>query len=195
MIITVIRTSLPLFLALEHRSYQQIFTSHILILNFLGNRFQIRILFQICIRQFRCSSLFKGQKERTVVLPKGDWYDFYTGKYVGNGEKITVTPGLDRIPVYVKDGAILPFMEARLHAPKAGEKVNLEIRHYGKADGAYRLYDDDGETFDYENGAYSWRDITVTRDKKGKLKGVISKAEKGKPNSIANVTWKFMTEE
>ena len=55
--------------------------------------------------------------------------------------------------------------------------------------------DDDGETFDYENGAYSWRDIIVTRDKKGKLKGVISKAEKGKPNSIANVTWKFMTEE
>ena len=139
--------------------------------------------------------MFKGQKERTVVLPKGDWYDFYTGKYVGNGEKITVTPGLDRIPVYVKDGAILPFMEARLHAPKAGEKVNLEIRHYGKADGAYRLYDDDGETFDYEKGAYSWRDITVTRDKKGKLKGAISKAEKGKPNSIANVTWKFMTEE
>ena len=139
--------------------------------------------------------MFKGQKERTVVLPRGDWYDFYTGKYVGNGEKITVTPGLDRIPVYVKDGAILPFMEARLHAPKAGEKVNLEIRHYGKADGSYRLYDDDGETFDYEKGAYSWRDITVTRDKKGKLKGAISKAEKGKPNSIANVTWKFMTEE
>lgn len=138
--------------------------------------------------------MFTGQKERTVVLPKGDWYDFYTGRYVGNGEKITVTPGLDRIPVYVKDGAVLPFMEPRLHAPKAGEKVNLEIRHYGKADGAYRLYDDDGETFDYEKGAYSWRDIKVTRDKKGKLKGTISKAEKGKPNSIANVTWKFMTE-
>ena len=86
-------------------------------------------------------------------------------------------------------------MVARLHAPKAGEKVNLEIRHYGKADGAYRLYDDDGETYDYEKGAYSWRDITVTRDKKGKLKGAISKAEKGKPNSIANVTWKFMTKE
>ena len=139
--------------------------------------------------------MFTGQKERAVVLPKGDWYDFYTGHYVGNGEKITVTPGLDRIPVYVKDGAVLPFMESRLHAPKAGEKVNLEIRHYGKADGTYRLYDDDGETFDYEKGAYSWRDIKVTRDKKGKLKGFISKAEKGKPNSIANVTWKFMTEE
>ena len=47
------------FLTFEHGSHQQIFTSHILILNFLGNRFQIRILFQICIRQFRCSSLFR----------------------------------------------------------------------------------------------------------------------------------------
>ena len=138
--------------------------------------------------------VFTGQKERTVVLPKGNWYDFYTGEYVGNGESITVSPGLDRIPVFVKDGAVIPFMEAMLHAPKAGEKINLEIRHYGKADGAYRLYDDDGETFDYEKGVYSWRDIKVKRDKKGRLRGTISKAEKGKPDNIANVTWKFMTE-
>lgn len=137
--------------------------------------------------------MFVGQKERTVVLPQGNWYDFYTGKYVGNGERITVSPGLDRIPVFVKDGAVIPFMEAMLHAPKAGQKVNLEIRHYGKADGAYRLYDDDGETFDYEKGAYSWRDIKVTRDKKGRLKGSISKAEKGKPDHVATVSWKFMS--
>ena len=137
--------------------------------------------------------MFVGQKERTVVLPQGNWYDFYTGKYVGNGERITVSPGLERIPVFVKDGAVIPFMEAMLHAPKAGQKVNLEIRHYGKVDGAYRLYDDDGETFDYEKGAYSWRDIKVTRDKKGRLKGSISKAEKGKPDNIASVSWKFMT--
>ncbi len=139
--------------------------------------------------------VFTGQKERTVVLPKGNWYDFYTGEYAGNGESITVSPGLDRIPVFVKDGAVIPFMEAMLHAPKAGEKINLEIRHYGKADGAYRLYDDDGETFDYEKGVYSWRDIKVKRDKKGRLRGTISKAEKGKPDNIANVTWRFMTQE
>lgn len=139
--------------------------------------------------------LFKGQKERTVLLPQGNWYDFYTGEYVGNGEKITVKPGLDYIPVFVKDGAILPFMEPMLHAPVTGQKVNLEIRHYGEADGNYRLYDDDGETYNYEKGDYSWREIKVVRDKKGKLKGSISKAEKGKPDNIASVTWKFMTKE
>lgn len=139
--------------------------------------------------------MFKGDTERTVMLPQGDWYDFYTGALVGNGERITVKPGLDRIPVFVKDGAVIPFMEAALHAPKAGEKVNLEIRHYGKADGAYRLYDDDGETFDYEKGAYSWRDIRVTRDKKGILRGTLSKAEKGKPDNVAAVTWRYMTQQ
>ena len=137
--------------------------------------------------------MFAGQTPRSVVLPQGDWYDFYTGEFVGNGEKIEVTPGLDKIPVFVKDGAIIPMMEPRLHAPAAGEKVNLEIRHYGKADGIYRLYDDDGETFNYENGDYSWREIKVERQKNGKLKGTISKPEKGKPNSFNEITWKFMT--
>ena len=137
--------------------------------------------------------LFAGQTERKVVLPIGNWYDFYTGAYVGNGETITVVPGLDRIPVYVKDGAIIPMMEPRLHAPKSGEKINLEIRHYGKADGAYRLYDDDGETFDYEKGIYLWREVRVVHDKNGKPKGSISKAAKGRPNSIGKITWRFMT--
>lgn len=139
--------------------------------------------------------LFAGQTQRKVVLPKGNWYDFYTGKYVGNGETITVSPGLDRIPVFVKDGAIIPLMEPLLHAPTAGQKMNLEIRHYGKADGFYRFYDDDGETYDYERGEYTWRDIRVIRDRKGQLKGSISKAEKGKPDNIGTVNWRFMTQE
>lgn len=139
--------------------------------------------------------LFAGQTQRKVVLPKGNWYDFYTGKYVGNGETITVSPGLDRIPVFVKDGAIIPLMEPLLHAPTAGQKMNLEIRHYGKADGFYRFYDDDGETYDYERGEYTWRDIRVIRDRKGRLKGSISKAERGKPDNIGTVNWRFMTQE
>ena len=137
--------------------------------------------------------MFEGETSRKVILPKGDWYDFYTGDFVGNGSTIEVTPGLDKIPVFVKDGAIIPMMEARLHAPAPGEKVDLEIRHYGKADGNYRLYDDDGVSFDYEKGDYSWRDIKVERQKNGILKGSISRPEKGKPDTVGKVTWKFMT--
>jgi alpha-glucosidase (family GH31 glycosyl hydrolase) len=137
--------------------------------------------------------MFTGQTSRKVILPRGRWYDFYTGAFVGEGEVITVTPGLDKIPVYVKDGGIIPLMPPLLQAPKSGQQVELEIRHYGQKAGAYRLYDDDGETFGFEKGAYAWRDIRVSRQKNGQLKGSISKAQAGKPNSVGKVTWKFMT--
>lgn len=137
--------------------------------------------------------MFTGQTSREVILPKGKWYDFYTGQYVGDGEIITITPGLDKIPVYVKNGGIIPMMPPRLQAPKAGEKFDLEIRYYGEKPGKYLLYDDDGETFNYEKGSYSWREIRVEKDAKGNLKGTIAAPVKGKPNAIGNVTWKFMT--
>jgi alpha-D-xyloside xylohydrolase len=137
--------------------------------------------------------LFTGQKTRKVILPKGNWYDFYTGEYVGNGQLITVTPGLDKIPVYVKDGGIIPMMQPRLHAPASGEQVALEIRHYGQKESQYQLYDDDGETFNYEQGVYSWRNVTVSKGKDGQWKGSLSAPEKNKPNTIGTVTWKFMS--
>jgi len=139
--------------------------------------------------------LFTGQKTRKVVLPKGKWYDFYTGEYAGNGEVLTVEPGLNKIPVYVKDGGIIPMMKPLLHAPKAGEKVDLEIRFYGYKPSRYSLYDDDGETFDYEKGMYSFREIKVERNAAGALVGTISEAQKGKPNTVGEVRWRFMTKE
>jgi alpha-D-xyloside xylohydrolase len=138
--------------------------------------------------------LFKGQSEREVILPKGNWYDFYTGKLAGNGEVIKIKCGLDQIPVFVKEGGIIPMMPPLLRAPATGEKYDLEIRFYGNQSGKYQLYDDDGETFDYEKGVFAWREISVAPDKKGKLAGFISKAEKGKPDNIGKVGWKMMTE-
>lgn len=137
--------------------------------------------------------MFTGQTQRKVILPKGKWYDFYTGAFAGDGQVITVTPGLDKIPVYVKDGGIIPMMPALLHAPKPGEKVDLEIRHYGEKTGEYNLYDDDGETFDFEKGQLSWRKIKVERLKNGQLQGSVGVAEKGKPNNIGKVSFTFMT--
>lgn len=137
--------------------------------------------------------MFAGKQTRTVILPKGKWFDFYTGKYVGDGEVITVTPGLDKIPVYVKDGGVIPMGPALMHAPKPNEKISLEIRYYGSKPAKYQLYDDDGETFNYEKGAYSFREINISKAANGKLKTSISKAENGKPNTIDKVTFKAMT--
>ena len=137
--------------------------------------------------------LFEGETSRKVVLPKGKWFDFYTGKLAGEAEIITVTPGLDHIPVFVRDGGIVPMAESS-QLQTAGAKTNLMVRVYGNQETSYKLYDDDGLTFDYEKGAFTWREIRVTKGKDGKLKGVISKAEKSKPDNIGTVSFKFMSE-
>ncbi|MFA4870587.1 MAG: TIM-barrel domain-containing protein [Pedobacter sp.] len=137
--------------------------------------------------------MFAGKKTRTVILPKGKWFDFYTGEFAGDGQVITITPGLDKIPVYVKDGGIIPMGPALLHAPKVNEKLDLEIRYYGSKPGKYMLYDDDGETFNYEKGAYSFREINIVKKADGKLEASISTAQKGKPNTISKVSFKAMT--
>jgi alpha-glucosidase (family GH31 glycosyl hydrolase) len=85
------------------------------------------------------------------------------------------------------------MMKPLLHAPSSGQKTDLEIRYYGAKSGKYRLYDDDGETFDYEKGIFSWREINVTKDKKGIPAGTISRAEKGKPDNIGVVSWRYMS--
>ena len=137
--------------------------------------------------------MFAGKASRKVILPKGNWFDFYTGKFAGNGEVISVAPGLDKIPVFVKDGGIIPMGPALLHAPKLHEKINLEIRYYGTKSGKYMLYDDDGVTFNYEKGAYSFREITIAGDEKSKIKTNISKPVKGKPNTFNEIIFKPMT--
>ena len=53
--------------------------------------------------------MFPNETQRHVVLPEGNWYDFYTGQYVGSGEVILCEAPLDRIPLYVKDGGLIPY--------------------------------------------------------------------------------------
>ena len=136
--------------------------------------------------------MFTGVKTREVILPNGSWYDFYTGQYAGNGQVITITPGLAKIPVFVKDGAIIPMQPPLLHAAKAGEKIAIEFRHYGKKEGVFKLYDDDGETFNYEKGDYCWRAVTMKKNNKGEWVCTISAPEKNKPNTIGSVSWKHV---
>jgi alpha-D-xyloside xylohydrolase len=137
--------------------------------------------------------MFAGQVERTVVLPRGNWFDFYSGEAAGNGETIAVRPGLDTIPLYVRDGGIIPLMPARLRAPRSGEVVPLEVRHYGHVEGRFMLYDDDGETFAYERGAYRWRELTVTREDSGALVGAVSPIEESWPFTYGPISWRFMS--
>ena len=136
--------------------------------------------------------LFKGDVTRKVILPKGKWYDFYTGEFVGEGEIITITPGLDKIPVFVKDGGIVPLWPALNTVD--GQKYPLEVRHYGHKPSTYNLYDDDGETFNYEKGEFIRVALTVKVDASGKKTGEVVIPEGKACWSYNDFKFKFMTE-
>ncbi len=144
--------------------------------------------------QLLVAPLFEGETARKVILPKGKWYDFYSGKLVGESEVITISPGLEHIPVFVRDGGIVPMYESSNPDLNSGAKNSLVIRVYGQKPSVYKLYDDDGETFDYEKGAYIWREIRTEKSQNGKLTGFISKTEKSKPDNFGNVRFKMMSE-
>lgn len=142
-------------------------------------------------RSLLVAPLFAGEKERRVILPAGKWYDFYTGAFAGEGEVITVAPGLDKIPVYVKDGGIIPMLPSLQQIDKG--KYPLEIRHYGHAAGVYDLYDDDGETFDYQKGEYTWIRLSVNVDASGKKTGQVVIPDEEKVWSYTDYLFRYMT--
>jgi alpha-D-xyloside xylohydrolase len=128
-------------------------------------------------------------------LPAGKWFDFYSGQLVGENQTVEVAPPLSQTPVFVRDGGLVPMIGERQWAPGRDEILPLEVRHYGLAPGSLVLYDDDGETFDYENGVCSWTQLRAVRDERGAWKGVVSPEQSGKPWHYSEVKWVFMTRE
>jgi alpha-glucosidase (family GH31 glycosyl hydrolase) len=136
--------------------------------------------------------LFAGMESVSVVLPPGKWFDFYTGEFVGEDEVITARSGLDKIPVFVRDGGMVPLIEESLQTPKPGEQTPVTIRVYGKTDGVYYLYDDDGSTFSYRNGKYNRVKISVTYED-GLPKTSIDAINPEHPWAYQNITFQYMT--
>lgn len=137
--------------------------------------------------------VFTGQTERSILFPAGAWFDFYTGEKIADGPvEMTIPAPLERIPLFVRDGGIIPLMPARLHNPAAGEKVDLELRHYGDAEGQYDLYDDDGETYNYEKGEFCRYKLLVQRAADGTLQGEITLTN-SRSYLYDKMTWTFMT--
>lgn len=138
--------------------------------------------------------MFAGEKTRTVYFPEGKWYDFYTGEYVAENQALVITASLEKIPLFVRDGGIIPMVPPHFHAPAPGEKMPLEIRHYGKMPANAELYDDDGISFDHEKGKYSRTKLIVSKNEKGELKGEMIRKSADKIFSYKDeVVWKFMT--
>ena len=106
-------------------------------------------------------------KTATKYLPKGAlWYDFWTGERHRGGQTLTLQTQLDRVPMFVRAGSILPLGPEMEYT---GEKAwdNLELRLYPGADGQFTLYEDEGDGYNYEHGVFatitfSWSDRSRT---------------------------------
>ncbi len=96
-------------------------------------------------------------KTREVYFPKGcDWFDFETGQKYEGGTTATVDAPLPRIPVFVKDGSIIPM---RADALSTEEQTDAIIcRRFGE-NASYEMYDDAGDGYAYENGEYTLKVI------------------------------------
>ena len=106
-------------------------------------------------------------KTAKKYLPKGaKWYDFWTNQLYNGGQEVTLQTTLDRVPMFVRAGSILPLGPEMQYV---GEKAwnNLEMRIYPGADAEFSLYEDEGDNYNYEQGYYSniiftWSDRTRT---------------------------------
>ncbi len=96
-----------------------------------------------------------------VWIPEGIYYDFFTGTVYRGGRSLHLYRKLKSIPVLVKAGAILP-MDARNYTGNgAGLPEKLCLKIYAGADGEFKLYEDDGETKNYEKGDYALTKISM----------------------------------
>jgi alpha-D-xyloside xylohydrolase len=95
-----------------------------------------------------------GAATRHLYLPKAQWYDFWSGKRLEGGSTVDAPVTLARIPLYVRAGSIVPFGPDIEYVDQKPTDP-IELRVYRGADGSFTLYEDEGDSYDYEKGAYT----------------------------------------
>jgi len=113
-----------------------------------------------------CPVTTKGAVTRSVYLPKGIWFNYWTGeKLEGNSYAHVVAP-LDTIPLFVKGGGIIAMQpEMKYTGEKPVDVITLDVFPYGKSD--FQLYEDDGTSLDYQKKVCATTNITMLQNKTG----------------------------
>ncbi len=105
---------------------------------------------------------------KEVYLPAGqDWFDFFTGDLYAGGRTITHECPLDRMPLFVRAGSILPMApEMAWSDQKPLDPLTLDV-YAGSRAAEFNLYEDDGTSLDYRVGAYAWTPLRFVSEKAG----------------------------
>jgi len=123
-----------------------------------------------------------GATSRQVYLPAGTapWYDFWTGATSAAGQRVDVAAPVETLPLFVRPGSIVP-MGPFLQYSSEKPADTIELRVYRGANGFFTLYEDEGDSYRYEKGAYatiplSWDDASGTLtigERKGDFAGML----------------------
>ena len=107
--------------------------------------------------------LDKDARRRMIYLPKGTWIDLFTGKKYIGGKYIIFAENLAESGYFIKNNTLIPMFENLKHIKKS-EIDTLVIKVFGNS-GKVKIYEDDGETLDYEKGIYNIYEAIVNKDK------------------------------
>ena len=109
-----------------------------------------------------CPVGYYKARNRSVYVPEQcGWYNLYTGEYTEGGQRLIVDAPYEQIPVFVREGAIIPFgPEMEWSDEKPAELINLYV--YAGQNGSFELYEDEGVNYNYEKGKYAT--IAITYD-------------------------------
>lgn len=107
-----------------------------------------------------------GASHWTVYLPRGAWHDFWTHEAHQGPGGVTVEAPLDRLPLFVRAGAILPLGPIMNYA---GERVidAITLLTYPSGRSTFTLYEDDGETTGYLEGRHVLTDFACSTEPEG----------------------------
>jgi alpha-D-xyloside xylohydrolase len=95
-----------------------------------------------------------GANSRNVYLPAGaNWTDFWTGQTYAGGQTISAVAPIETMPLFARAGSILPCGPAIEYAMQSVDP--MELRVYRGADGAFALYEDEGDNYHYEKGIHA----------------------------------------
>jgi len=95
----------------------------------------------------------QGATSRTVYLPQATWYDFWTGAKVEGGQRIQADAPLEKLPLYVRAGSIIP-MGPTMEWATQKRADPIELRVYPGASGDFTYYEDQNDGYAYEKGAH-----------------------------------------
>ena len=103
-----------------------------------------------------------GVEHRAVYLPEGTWYDWWTGESYTGAAHILAHAPLERMPLYIRAGAIIPMQPVMQYVDER-PLDSLALRIW-KGTGEFTLYEDDGHSFEYRHGVWATTKYLVSID-------------------------------